>query len=69
MKPGQVNGGFLSASGRRVTGCPHGRLVQPCENSKMNYMPGTTSFIEDIDKKHLVLLQDGKTLIGFLKKH
>ncbi|XP_020314138.1 U6 snRNA-associated Sm-like protein LSm1 isoform X2 [Oncorhynchus kisutch] len=34
---------------------------------KMNYMPGTASLIEDIDKKHLVLLRDGRTLIGFLR--
>ncbi|XP_051058248.1 U6 snRNA-associated Sm-like protein LSm1 [Phodopus roborovskii] len=33
----------------------------------MNYMPGTASLIENIDKKHLVLLQDGRTLIGFLR--
>ncbi|KAK6306105.1 hypothetical protein J4Q44_G00230300, partial [Coregonus suidteri] len=34
---------------------------------KMNYMPGTASLIDDIDKKHLVLLRDGRTLIGFLR--
>ncbi|XP_028837209.1 U6 snRNA-associated Sm-like protein LSm1 [Denticeps clupeoides] len=33
----------------------------------MNYMPGTASLIEDVDKKHLVLLRDGRTLIGFLR--
>uniref|UniRef100_A0A8C8W834 U6 snRNA-associated Sm-like protein LSm1 n=1 Tax=Peromyscus maniculatus bairdii TaxID=230844 RepID=A0A8C8W834_PERMB len=33
----------------------------------MNYMPGTASLIEDIDKKHLVLLRDGRTLTGFLR--
>ncbi|XP_072123353.1 U6 snRNA-associated Sm-like protein LSm1 isoform X1 [Mobula birostris] len=33
----------------------------------MNYMPGTASLIEDIDKKHLVLLRDGRTLVGFLR--
>nr|ACI69663.1 U6 snRNA-associated Sm-like protein LSm1 [Salmo salar] len=33
----------------------------------MNYMPGTASLIDDIDKKHLVLLRDGRTLIGFLR--
>ncbi|XP_076859361.1 U6 snRNA-associated Sm-like protein LSm1 [Brachyhypopomus gauderio] len=33
----------------------------------MNYMPGTASLIEDIDKKHLVLLRDGRTLIGILR--
>ncbi|XP_020392919.2 U6 snRNA-associated Sm-like protein LSm1 isoform X1 [Rhincodon typus] len=35
--------------------------------SKMNYMPGTASLIEDIDKKHLVVLRDGRTLIGYLR--
>ncbi|GCC22258.1 hypothetical protein chiPu_0000643, partial [Chiloscyllium punctatum] len=34
---------------------------------KMNYMPGTASLIEDIDKKHLVVLRDGRTLIGYLR--
>ncbi|KAE8619508.1 hypothetical protein XENTR_v10009819 [Xenopus tropicalis] len=34
---------------------------------RMNYMPGTASLIEDIDKKHLVLLRDGRTLIGYLR--
>ncbi|XP_078062361.1 U6 snRNA-associated Sm-like protein LSm1 [Mustelus asterias] len=33
----------------------------------MNYMPGTASLIEDIDKKHLVILRDGRTLIGYLR--
>ncbi|XP_060712499.1 U6 snRNA-associated Sm-like protein LSm1 [Hemiscyllium ocellatum] len=33
----------------------------------MNYMPGTASLIEAIDKKHLVLLRDGRTLIGYLR--
>ncbi|XP_023701301.1 U6 snRNA-associated Sm-like protein LSm1 isoform X1 [Paramormyrops kingsleyae] len=33
----------------------------------MNYMPGTASLIEEIDEKHLVLLRDGRTLIGFLR--
>ncbi|XP_038677143.1 U6 snRNA-associated Sm-like protein LSm1 isoform X2 [Scyliorhinus canicula] len=41
----------------------------------MNYMPGTasligdidTSLIGDIDKKHLVVLRDGRTLIGYLR--
>nr|XP_003226772.2 PREDICTED: U6 snRNA-associated Sm-like protein LSm1 [Anolis carolinensis] len=35
--------------------------------AKMNYMPGTASLIQDIDKKHLVLLRDGRTLIGYLR--
>uniref|UniRef100_V9LG23 U6 snRNA-associated Sm-like protein LSm1 n=1 Tax=Callorhinchus milii TaxID=7868 RepID=V9LG23_CALMI len=33
----------------------------------MNYMPGTSSLIEDMDKKHLVLLRDGRTLVGYLR--
>ncbi|KAG7270625.1 hypothetical protein CRUP_010920 [Coryphaenoides rupestris] len=33
----------------------------------MNYVPGTASLIDDVDKKHLVLLRDGRTLIGFLR--
>ncbi|XP_072491282.1 U6 snRNA-associated Sm-like protein LSm1 isoform X1 [Notamacropus eugenii] len=48
-------------------------LSPPCPSPaspsrfKMNYMPGTASLIEDIDKKHLVLLRDGRTLIGYLR--
>ncbi|XP_076800597.1 U6 snRNA-associated Sm-like protein LSm1 [Clavelina lepadiformis] len=33
----------------------------------MNYMPGTASLIEEIDKRHLVMLRDGRILIGFLR--
>lgn len=46
-----------------------GALARRCYpfQLKMNYMPGTASLIEDIDKKHLVLLRDGRTLIGFLR--
>ena len=31
-----------------------------------DYLPGTAGLIEEIDKKHLVVLRDGRTLIGFL---
>ena len=31
------------------------------------YLPGTASLIEEIDKKLMVLLRDGRTLIGFLR--
>jgi U6 snRNA-associated Sm-like protein LSm1 len=34
---------------------------------KMNYLPGTASLIEEIDKKLLVVLRDGRTLIGYLR--
>ncbi|XP_077975664.1 U6 snRNA-associated Sm-like protein LSm1 [Styela clava] len=33
----------------------------------MDYMPGTASLIEEIDKKQLVVLRDGRTLIGILR--
>lgn len=32
-----------------------------------NYLPGTASLIEEIDKKLLVVLRDGRTLIGWLR--
>lgn len=33
----------------------------------MDYMPGTASLIEEIDKTQLVVLRDGRTLIGILR--
>jgi len=33
----------------------------------MNYLPGTASLIEELDKKLMVVLRDGRTLIGFLR--
>ncbi|XP_069140279.1 U6 snRNA-associated Sm-like protein LSm1 [Argopecten irradians] len=33
----------------------------------MSYLPGTASLVEEIDKKLLVVLRDGRTLIGFLR--
>jgi len=33
----------------------------------MNYMPGTASLIEEIDKRQLVVLRDGRILIGYLR--
>ncbi|RWS23628.1 U6 snRNA-associated Sm-like protein LSm1 isoform X1 [Leptotrombidium deliense] len=32
-----------------------------------NYLPGTASLLEDLDKKLMVLLRDGRTLIGYLR--
>merc|ERR1712035_250523 len=32
-----------------------------------DYLPGTAGLIEEIDKKHLVVLRDGRTLIGILR--
>ncbi|KAK7109754.1 U6 snRNA-associated Sm-like protein LSm1 [Littorina saxatilis] len=31
------------------------------------YLPGTASLVEEIDKKLLVVLRDGRTLIGYLR--
>ncbi|XP_041477294.1 U6 snRNA-associated Sm-like protein LSm1 [Lytechinus variegatus] len=33
----------------------------------MEYMPGTASLIDEINKKLLVVLRDGRTLIGILR--
>lgn len=33
----------------------------------MNATPSTASLIEDIDKKNLVLIQDGRTLTDFIR--
>lgn len=33
----------------------------------MNYLPGTASLIEELDKKLMVVLRDGRTLIGYLR--
>ena len=35
--------------------------------SAAQYLPGTASLIEELDKKLMVLLRDGRTLIGFLR--
>lgn len=32
-----------------------------------NYLPGTASLIEDVDKQIMVALRDGRTLIGYLR--
>lgn len=33
----------------------------------MNILPGTASLLEELDKKLMVLLRDGRTLIGYLR--
>lgn len=33
----------------------------------MNIVPGTASLLEELDKKLMVLLRDGRTLIGYLR--
>ncbi|XP_064601897.1 U6 snRNA-associated Sm-like protein LSm1 [Liolophura sinensis] len=33
----------------------------------MDYLPGTASLVKEIDKKQLVVLRDGRTLIGYLR--
>ena len=35
--------------------------------AQSNYMPGTASLIEEIDKQLMVILRDGRTLIGYLR--
>nr|CAD7267757.1 unnamed protein product [Timema shepardi]CAD7427991.1 unnamed protein product [Timema monikensis] len=33
----------------------------------MSYSPGTASLLDELDKKLMVLLRDGRTLIGYLR--
>ncbi|KAF6025607.1 LSM1 [Bugula neritina] len=33
----------------------------------MSYLPGTASLINEIDKRLLIVLRDGRTLIGYLR--
>ncbi|XP_017759081.1 PREDICTED: U6 snRNA-associated Sm-like protein LSm1 [Eufriesea mexicana] len=33
----------------------------------MNILPGTATLLEELDKKLMVLLRDGRTLIGYLR--
>ena len=33
----------------------------------LSYLPGTASLLEELDKKLMVLLRDGRTLIGYLR--
>lgn len=35
--------------------------------SSSSFLPGTASLLEEIDKKLMVLLRDGRTLIGYLR--
>nr|CAD7457426.1 unnamed protein product [Timema tahoe] len=34
---------------------------------EMSYSPGTASLLDELDKKLMVLLRDGRTLIGYLR--
>lgn len=36
-------------------------------SNEQNYLPGTASLIEDVDKQIMVVLRDGRTLIGYLR--
>ena len=36
-------------------------------SSSASYLPGTASLLEELDKRLLVLLRDGRTLIGYLR--
>ena len=33
----------------------------------LQYLPGTASLLEELDKRLMVLLRDGRTLIGYLR--
>jgi U6 snRNA-associated Sm-like protein LSm1 len=33
----------------------------------LDYLPGTASLLEELDKRLMVLLRDGRTLIGYLR--
>ena len=35
--------------------------------SSASYLPGTASLLEELDKRLMVLLRDGRTLIGYLR--
>merc|ERR1712060_319582 len=41
--------------------------IRRIEMCAAQYLPGTASLIEEIDKKLMVLLRDGRTLIGYLR--
>ncbi len=36
-------------------------------SSAGGYLPGTASLLEELDKRLMVLLRDGRTLIGYLR--
>ena len=36
-------------------------------SSSASYLPGTASLLEELDKRLMVLLRDGRTLIGYLR--
>merc|ERR1712008_584070 len=44
-----------------------GLLDSLLQEMSLSYLPGTASLIEEIDKKLMVLLRDGRTLIGYLR--
>ncbi|XP_070621318.1 U6 snRNA-associated Sm-like protein LSm1 [Erythrolamprus reginae] len=60
-------GGERPRAGSASPRADAGGGASAASGGKMNYMPGTASLIQDIDKKHLVLLRDGRTLIGYLR--
>ncbi len=39
----------------------------PSSSSSLSYLPGTASLLEELDKRLMVLLRDGRTLIGYLR--
>lgn len=45
----------------------HSRTGTGVSMSSSNYLPGTASLLEELDKRLMVLLRDGRTLIGYLR--
>ena len=43
------------------------RLDLRVSMSSSMYLPGTASLLEELDKRLMVLLRDGRTLIGYLR--
>jgi len=41
--------------------------IVPDFKMSLQYLPGTASLLEELDKRLMVLLRDGRTLIGYLR--
>lgn len=54
-----------NSSNMTASGIPLSNTVNA--QGKISYLPGTASLVEEIDKKQLVMLRDGRILIGTLR--
>lgn len=54
-----------ASSNMTASGIPLSNTVNA--QGKISYLPGTASLVEEIDKKQLVMLRDGRILIGTLR--